>query len=965
MKNSRVKQDLIAIFGERVAFHRTERQLYSSDVGFLPPIARSQIKTLPDAVAQPVSADEVKSLINLAEKYSIPLVPRGGATSGYGGAVPVHAGIVVDFTRMNAITDIDPVGMTIKAGAGTRWNDLEKELRRNGLALRLYPGSAISATVGGWIANGGGVGIGSYEYGYLQDNLAEVEIVTPAGTRKLSGSEMELANGLAGTTGFIISATIRVRESDADVPVMASFSNLEDITALIGDLKKDKLPLWEAGFRDPIHVRLTHDAVRKQTNQFDGHGEIKDGAQLNEGYIALFVYPGRRETQVKDRLLAMIGSHGGRALDDKLAAAEWDERFFPLRLKALGPSVVPSEVDIPADKLPAFISAFKQSAGDFAYNGTLIKNGERTTVLTYAPGDERRFGFMFSYAGSFGALKAATKLGGRPYAIGTYLTDWSEGYFGREALKRLFTARQQADPGAILNPGKVFPRLLDKKAPFRLGFLLRMAGSMGGLVRLAGKLFNGSTPQKFRDSRTQIGKLPYGKVAAWDAYACVRCGYCSSVCTEYKAIGWEGASPRGKFHFLRDYLEGKAKFDERMGELFYACTTCGHCNEICQINSHIEEHWTLTGRQSAWLDGYNPPRVSQVAASHILLRHNPGGMSQEKRTGWRPPGLKTSEEGEIAYWVGCNASFNQEMRNLPVNSIRILNKAGIEPVYLGTEEWCCGGGVYAAGCTGEVEETVRHNIDELIRRGVKTVISSCGSCYYYIGHLYPLLARQFGIKYEIQVKHINDVMDELISAGKLTPKFPVKFSVTFHDPCHQACAGGIVDQPRRVLAAIPGLQVTEMSHHGKDTLCCGRHSLRYPRYGGSINSARLAEAAATGVPALISSCPTCETNFRLGIKSGGKRMEVFDITDLVAESLGLPTLVVAKINKVLKGADQQGERQEPAGGFLSDEELAKEEQMFSPQVEAYAELQSRKGSIKIISEELGESADTASVPKSC
>ena len=126
---------------------------------------------------------------------------------------------------------------------------------------------------------------------------------------------------------------------------------------------------------------------------------------MNEGYIALFVYPGRRETQVKDRLLAMIGSHGGRALDDKLAAAEWDERFFPLRLKALGPSVVPSEVDIPADKLPAFISAFKQSAGDFAYNGTLIKNGERTTVLTYAPGDERRFGFMFSYAGSFGAIK--------------------------------------------------------------------------------------------------------------------------------------------------------------------------------------------------------------------------------------------------------------------------------------------------------------------------------------------------------------------------------------------------------------------------------------------------------------------------------------------------------------------------------------------------------------------------------
>jgi len=97
-------------------------------------------------------------------------------------------------------------------------------------------------------------------------------------------------------------------------------------------------------------------------------------------------------------------------------------------------------------------------------------------------------------------------------------------------------------------------------------------------------------------------------------------------------------------------------------------------------------------------EGFNPPESAQLLASHILRRHNPEGRSQDKRTEWMPPGLKVSESGEIGYWVGCNASFSQSLRNLPVNTIRILNKAGIEPVYLGSQEWCCGSGAYAAGC---------------------------------------------------------------------------------------------------------------------------------------------------------------------------------------------------------------------------------------------------------------------------
>jgi hypothetical protein len=94
-------------------------------------------------------------------------------------------------------------------------------------------------------------------------------------------------------------------------------------------------------------------------------------------------------------------------------------------------------------------------------------------------------------------------------------------------------------------------------------------------------------------------------------------------------------------------------------------------------------------------------------------------------------------------------------------------------------------------------------------------------------------------------------------------------------------------------------------------------------------------------------------------------MEIFDITDLVAESMGLPTLVVSKINRITKGSAKSEEKKEQAQTFLSAEELAKEQSMFCPHSDTYGSLKPRTAGIKILSEELGESSDNTSVPKSC
>jgi Fe-S oxidoreductase len=126
----------------------------------------------------------------------------------------------------------------------------------------------------------------------------------------------------------------------------------------------------------------------------------------------------------------------------------------------------------------------------------------------------------------------------------------------------------------------------------------------------------------------------------------------------------------------------------------------------------------------------------------------------------------------------------------------------------------------------------------------------------------------------------------------------VNLKVTYHDPCHIGRGGGIYQEPRQILRAIPELEVIEMARNKGEAACCSRHVMRYPRLGMAIHNDRLDEAKATGASCLITACPTCETNYRLGISESGSALEVFDITDLVCQSVGAPTLVMSKFMKL-------------------------------------------------------------------
>jgi Fe-S oxidoreductase/FAD/FMN-containing dehydrogenase len=922
-----VKDRLISIFGERVAFHDVERVLYSRDLAAIPKIAFKAIKNKPDAIVQPETVQELMELLRICTDYKIPIIPRGAGTSAYGGAIPAANGIVVDFHRMNKIIEVNIERKIARVEPGVVWSQLEAELNSQGLALRLYPSSAPSSTVGGWIANGGGIGIGSFKYGTLRDNLIEVRVLTQAGVKKFTESDLDLVFGLAGTTGLIIEVTLAVRKKEEEYLLLAAFSNARELQQVLMEISKRDLDIWHIGFRDPNDVNLTREAIKKTSQLIYS----KAGLELPKNrFIALFVC-------FKDieELKGIIEASNGELLSEVLAKEEWSERFHSMRFKILGPSFIASEFLIPVDRISNLSEKINRlsNRNKIALKGIISSKGKQAFILAGlpAPANEKALGFNIASSLAISLLDVARKLGGGPYSIGMYFIPYSKEYFGPK-ISKLYRFKEMVDREGILNPGKIFP---DSRLKL-LRLLIKLARFIPPDIAIH---FAACKPKL--NIKSNFDQFKQDLI--WGAFACINCGYCRNVCSEFDAIGWESSSPRGKLNFIREYVndvndsnsdsnsDSKLNLDERIADLFFVCTTCEQCNQICQAMLPLNEYWDLAARPLVWEKGYKPPLLFQGLVENILKYHNTAGGPPEGRSKWMPLDAKYSNSGEIGYWAGCLSSFNTV--NIAENAIRILNTAGIEPVYLAAEEWCCGAPAMLMGRIKDVMETVEHNIKVMNERGIKKMIVSCPGCWLTLAHYYPIFAKELKLNYDIEIEHITQTFESLIKKGRIKPRLQINAKVTYHDPCHIGRAGGIYEQPRNVLLSIPGLELIEMKRNRESAACCGRHTIRFPSISGVITGKRVEEAIATGASLLVGACPTCEINFRVSLSLRNRdtrsAMRVVDISDLLAQSLGLQIHDASELeNKAYETYDRKHRPK-------LEKERARGKALFAPHAEFY------------------------------
>ena len=227
-----------------------------------------RLGAVPDAVAMPADATDVRSLLDRARDRGWELVPRGGGTSVVGG-VTIAEGerpvVVVDLAGLTGLRTLDAASGLATVGAGTTGLALEAALAEHGLTLGHYPQSFEFSTVGGWVATRS-AGQESRGYGRIEALYAGGHLETPAGPLDLppypasaAGPDLrELVLGSEGRAGILTDVIVRaVRRPQRDQVRAYAVPSWDRALELARALGASGLPLGMVRVSTPIESATT------------------------------------------------------------------------------------------------------------------------------------------------------------------------------------------------------------------------------------------------------------------------------------------------------------------------------------------------------------------------------------------------------------------------------------------------------------------------------------------------------------------------------------------------------------------------------------------------------------------------------------------------------------------------------------------------------------------------------------
>jgi len=162
--------------------------------------------------------------------------------------------------------------------------------------------------------------------------------------------------------------------------------------------------------------------------------------------------------------------------------------------------------------------------------------------------------------------------------------------------------------------------------------------------------------------------------------------------------------------------------------------------------------------------------------------------------------------------------------------------------------------------------------------GVKKIIAQCPHCLNTLKNEYP----QLGGNYE--VIHHTQLLEQLIESGQLdVSQATLEERITYHDSCYLGRHNDVYVAPRKVVGAIKGIEVVEMSLNGTKGMCCGAGGARMwmeENTGVKVNDERAEQAISTGASRVATACPFCYIMLDDGVKAAGKEEDEVKVADI-------------------------------------------------------------------------------------
>jgi glycolate oxidase iron-sulfur subunit len=413
---------------------------------------------------------------------------------------------------------------------------------------------------------------------------------------------------------------------------------------------------------------------------------------------------------------------------------------------------------------------------------------------------------------------------------------------------------------------------------------------------------------------------------------CMHCGLCLPTCPTYDATKLERHSPRGRIALMRaiadDRLEPTRVFSEEM----YFCLGCLACMTACPAGvnyAELFEHaraevervgelrnpkrnfirwfavkwlfmdlrrlrflgrlmriyqWRWLGLQAVlrrWrLVRLLPKRLQELEA---MTPDIPRRYSHQLIAEVTP--AKGARRHVVAMLTGCaqDLIFSDVNRD----TVEVLSRNGCE-VFTPRNQHCCGS-LHAHN--GELElarELARRNLDQFPPEWFAAIITNAGGCGSHLKHYHHLLADDpaYRDRAALWDRKCKDVHEWLAEIGLVAPKtgslWPLV--VAYHESCHLSHGQKIVQQPRQLLRAVPGLQLVELP---ESNWCCGSagiYNLTQPEMAGQLLDRKIRHLKTTGATVVATANPGCQLQLVNGAKQHGLSIRVAHPMTLLAEA---------------------------------------------------------------------------------
>lgn len=423
----------------------------------------------------------------------------------------------------------------------------------------------------------------------------------------------------------------------------------------------------------------------------------------------------------------------------------------------------------------------------------------------------------------------------------------------------------------------------------------------------------------------RTGRHPDAPAAA-DLDRCVHCGLCLNACPTYRDLGVEMDSPRGRIYQMTQVATGQTAMDAPFLQHMDLCLGCRGCETACpsgvpygrlieaaraEIEQSVKRPLLERAlRRFVFKTLLPSPSLLEIAGSALYLYeisglrkllHITGAMKYLGRLGamealapspeapffFRNIGQTFTAIGPRRYRVALLAGCIQNVFFARLNeaTVRVLRKNGCE-VVIPRGQGCCGALQAHAGRRDDARRLARANIDALRAVECDAIISNTAGCGATLKEYGELLAAdpEYAKSAHEFSRRLRDVNEFLAGIELNLAMTPLNLVATYQDSCHLAHGQKIRSAPRKLLAAIPGLELHEMAF---SDVCCGSagvYNIVQDEMAGRILEKKMTQANATSASVIVTANPGCIIQLRAGVQRHGHGQRVAHVVELLDEA---------------------------------------------------------------------------------